>query len=349
MANGHKFSEKRTTRRSILAATGIGATTALAGCFKSSSSSGGSVPGADGEMVMTTSGPTTSAYTMTQVIANAVAQNSELKVQALPSEGTNANIGRLQRDESDISYIQNWTASKVANGEDPFENLDYTPYQVFHMYDLAWFLCTGNDGWTSVSDIGSNDRVSPTPSGSGTAEMLEYALDTVTDGYKRVSIEYGNQGGAMSEGRLDAGAGTFINGSVEPPWLQQMKGSVDLRLLQWPEDAVSKLEQDPAVIINSIDTTTFDNYGYAPDTLNTPNLSYNFVVRDDFSGETLKTFLNTLWEQRKGLGKDNALLGSMAQGDHWLKNGYTTLPFHPAAAEFYKEKGIWNDKYEIGE
>jgi len=54
--------------------------------------------------------------------------------------------------------------------------------------------------------------------------MLEYALSFVTEEYERVSMDYGEQGSAMSEGALDAGAGTFINGSVEPGWLQQMKG-----------------------------------------------------------------------------------------------------------------------------
>jgi len=89
-------------------------------------------------MIMTTSTETTSAYSMSQVIANAVTQNSDLDVQARPSEGTNANIGRLQNDESDISYIQNWTASKIANEEDPFSDLSYQPQQAFHLYDLAW-------------------------------------------------------------------------------------------------------------------------------------------------------------------------------------------------------------------
>jgi len=340
-------------RRTFL--KGIGGTvgaTALAGCFGGDGGNGGgggTTPGADGEMVMTTSTETTAAYSMSQVIANAVSQNSDLNVQARPSEGTNANVGRIQRDESDIAYIQNWTASKIANSDEPFSDLNYTPYQVFHLYDLAWFLCSANQDWTSVADIGADDRISPTPSGSGTAEMLEYALGFATEDYERISIGYGEQGGAMSEGRLDAGAGTFINGSVEPGWLQQMKGTVDLRLLQFPEDVVGELEEDPAIIMSSVDTTDFENYAYAPDTLNTPGLSYNFVVRDDYSGETIRTFLETLWEQREGLGESNALLGPMADGEHFTLNGYTTIPFHPAAAEFYQEKGVWNDEYDIGE
>jgi TRAP transporter TAXI family solute receptor len=297
---------------------------------------------------MTTSTETTSGYSMSQVIANAINQNSDLSVSARPSEGTKANVGRLARGESDIAYIQNWTASNIAQEEEPFGNLNYTPHQVFHLYDLAWFLCTANDGWKSVADIESGARVSPTPRGSGTAEMLRHSLNYVIKNYDRVSIDFGSQGGAMSSGRLDVGAGSFINDTVEPGWLQQMKGTVDLRVLQWPDNIVSKLKKDPAILISSIDTSSFKNYGYIPDMLNTPNLAYNFVVRGDFDGETLKTFLNTLWEQRKGLGDNNALLSPMSKGSFFTKSGFTSLPFHPAAAEFYKEKGVWHDEYTVG-
>jgi TRAP transporter TAXI family solute receptor len=336
-------------KRSVGTAGLVGAA-GLAGCFGDEGSGSGEAPGADGEMVMTTSTQDTSAYTMSTVIANVVSQNSdEVSVQAQPSEGTNANIGRLSQDNSDIVYIQNWTASKIANQEDPFGDLDFTPYQAFHLYDLAWFLCSANDGWESIEDIGSGDRVSPTPSGSGTAEMLEYALGFAVDDYERVSIGYGEQGSAMSEGRLDAGAGTFVNLAVEPSWLQQMKGTADLRLLQFPDDVTAELEEDPSVIMSEVDTTQFDNYAYAPDTLNTPALAYNFVTRDDFDYDTLYTFLETLWEQRDGLGDENALLGTMEEGSFWVENGYETLPFHPAAADFYKEQRVWNDDYEVGE
>ena len=369
--------ETRSPRRTFLKGSlGAAGTMALAGCFGGGGGGGGdgdgdgdgdggggdgsgdgdgggdggSAPGADGQMIMTTSTETTAAYSMSQVIANAVNQNNDtVNVSARPSEGTNANVGRLSREESDIAYVQNWTASKIANGEEPFGELDYTPYQVFHLYDLQWFLCTANEEWETVADIESGSRVSPTPRGSGTAEMLEHALGYVTEDYERVSVDYGGQGGAMSEGRLDVGAGTFINGSVEPGWLQQMKGTVDLRLLGFPDDVISDLEDDPAIIMSQIETDEFENFGYTPNPLNTPALAYNFVVRDDFDGDTLRTFLDTLWEQREALGEDNALLGPMADGEFWTENGYSTLPFHPAAVEFYQDKGVWNDDYEVGE
>ncbi|MEE6211164.1 TAXI family TRAP transporter solute-binding subunit [Salarchaeum sp. III] len=337
-------------RRTFLkGSAGALALTTAAGCLGMGGSSGGT-PGADGEMIMTTSTKTTSAYAMSQAIANSVNQNTDaVTVDARPSEGTNANIGRLSRDEADISYIQNWTASKVANGEAPFEDIEFTPNQAFHLYDLAWLLASPNDGWTSVADIQSSSRVSPTPRGSGTAEMLQHSLDYVVDDYERVSIAYSNQASAMSEGRLDVSAATFINKSVEPGWVQQMKSTVGLRVLQWPDDAVSQLENDPAIIISDIDMSNFEGYEYAPDTLHTPTLAYNFVVRNDFSYDTLYSFLETLWAQRESLQEANSLLGGLEDGEFWTENAYDTLPFHPAAADFYKEKGVWSDEFEVGE
>jgi TRAP transporter TAXI family solute receptor len=299
-------------------------------------------------MIMKTASETTAAYSMSQVIAAAVSQNSDVKVDARPSQGTNRNVSEVVNGKTEIAYVQNWTANKIREGEEPFEDLDHQPYQVFHLYDLAWFLATANDGWTSVNDITADAAVSPTPSGSGTAEMLEYALGFAVDDYERTSVGYGDQAGAMSEGRLDVGAATYVNLSIEPGWLQQMKSTVDLRVLDWPDNVVSELEDDPAIVISDIDMSQFEDYAYTPDTLSTPTLAYNFIVRDDHDYDTLYSFLETLWEQREGLQEQTGLLAPLADGEGWTKNAYPGMPFHPAAADFYQEKGLWSDEFERG-
>lgn len=351
-------------RRTLLkSAAGVAGAGLLAGCLGGggggdgngtdgggNGSGGGGGSGGATDMIMLTSTSTTAAYAMSQGIAATVNQNSDaVNVDARPSEGTNANVGQLDRQEAQIVYIQNWTANKIAEGEEPFSELSFTPNQVHHLYDLAWFLCTGKDGWETVADIQSGSRVSPTPRGSGTAEMLEYALGFATDDYERVSIDYGSQGSAMSEGRLAVGAGTFVNFSVQPGWLQEMKGTVDLRVLDFPDDVVSQLEDDPAINVADIDTAQFDGFDYLPDRLRTPGLSYNFVVRNDLSYDAVYSYLETLHANREGLEEYNALLGPLAESEQFLANPYTDMPFHPAAADFYEEIGIWNDDLTRGE
>lgn len=350
MCSNHK--SDGVVRRSFLkrsvGTAGIIGTAGLAGCFGNSGGASKTGPGSDGEMIMKTASETTAAYSMSQVLASAVSQNSDISVDARPSQGTNRNVSEVIQGKTEIAYVQNWAANKIRQGEKPFGDLDYQPYQVFHLYDLAWFLATAKDDWTSVTDITADSNVSPTPSGSGTAEMLEHALSFAVDDYKRTSVDYGDQAGAMSEGRLDAGAATYVNLSIEPGWLQQMKSTVDLRVLNWPDEIVSELEDDPAVVISDIDMSQFEKYGYTPDTLSTPTLAYNFIVREDHDYDTLKSFLETLWAQREGLQEQTGLLAPMAEGDAWVKNAYPGIPFHPAAADFYQEKGIWSDEFERG-
>ena len=350
--------KRRTFLKGTVATAGVAG---VAGCSsQGGNGSGGGGNGSNGngsgggsgqtDMVMTTSTETTAAYAMSQGIAAVVNENSDgVRIDARPSEGTNANIGRLNREEVQIAYIQNWAAAKINAGEKPFDQLSFTPNQVFHLYDLGWFLATPNGGWKTASDIESGSRVSPTPRGSGTAEMLETALSFATEDYERVSIDYGGQGSAMSEGRLAVGAATLVNFSVEPGWLQEMKGTVDLRMLGWTDEAVSKMQDEPGLLLTEVETGDLQNYAYTPKTAMMPSLAYNFVARNDFSYDAVYDLLTTMYENRDGLSEYHGLLGTLADGEFWVKNAYDDIPFHPAAADFYQEQGLWSDEFTRGE
>src|SRR6056297_3276606 len=122
-------------KRSVGAAGMVG-TAALAGCFGDSGGASETAPGSDGEMIMKTASETTAAYSMSQVISSAVSQNSDVTVDARPSQGTNRNVSEVVQGKTEIAYIQNWTANKIRQGEKPFGDLEYQPNQVFHLYDL---------------------------------------------------------------------------------------------------------------------------------------------------------------------------------------------------------------------
>lgn len=343
-------SQRGVARRTFLKTTaGLGVGAGLAGCSSLTGGSGGESSGPT-DMVMTTATETTAAYAMSQGISAVINENAEgVRVDARPSEGTSANVGRLQRGESQIAYIQNWVADKLMNGEEPYDKVDFQPNQVMHFYDLAWFFASANDGWNDIGAIESDSRVSPTPRGSGTAPMLEEVLSFATDDYERVSIDYGAQGSAMSEGRLDAGVATYVNLAVEPGWLQEMKGQTDLRVLASGDDVISQMKEHPGIVVSEVEMSQFDGYAYTPETLHAPTLSHNFVVRNDFSYDAVYEFLSTLYENREGLGEYHGLLNAHAEGDWWVNNAYEGVPFHPAAADFYEEQGLWSDAFERGE
>lgn len=244
MANRHKFTDRSMTRRSVLAATGVGATTALAGCI-------------GGE--------------------------------------TNSGSG---------------------------QNLE------------------------TLSDIGENTAVSPTPTGSGTAPALERALEHATDGYDRASTSYGEQGNAINENQLDVGVGTLMNFSIVPSWLQQTASTVDdLRVLDVTDETEQAWNDDDRLLIQPAETGQIDNVD-APDEVPAPTFAYNFVSRADLEYDTVYTFLETLYEQKQELAEYNGVLATYEDEEFWIENMYDGVPFHDAAADFYEEIGIWGDEFE---
>ena len=347
-----------TTRRRFLATTGVGVgAVTLAGCTGGNGDGNGngdggngdgSAPGSDGNLVMTTSGSSTSAYAASQGISAAIEEHGDgsVSIDARPSEGTDANIGRLDREETDVGYIQNWTANRIREGEAPFDDLSFEPCQTFHLYNLPWIFATANEDWTSITDIQADSRIVPTPRGSGTRPALEHGLGFAVDDYEVTSVQYGELASALSEGRIDAAAMTILNGDIEPGWVQEMKGTVDLRLLDWPEDAVQQMRDDPGLLIQDVDLTGFEGYAYAPDSIPSITFAYNFVVRHDLDYDALYSFLETLFEARSELSEYNALLGYLEEPEYWVTDMYEGVPFHPAAADFYEEQGLWKDEFE---
>lgn len=341
-------------RRKFIKATGGAAAVGMfAGCSGGSNDDdSGSAVAADGEIIMQTADSSTLAYAMSEGLGQLLSNQSDsLNVQPRPSEGTNANVRDLSNNDAQMVYLQNWTASKVANGEGAFSGLDFTPYQAFHLYDLGWFFAAAGNDWETVSDITAGSSISPTPTGSGTAPMLERVLDIILgeDGYERGDVRYSEQGSTLNDGTLDVGAGTFVNFSIEPGWLEDMKSTADLRLLGYEDENVQAIRDEPGITLTEVDMGDFEGYTYAPDPLPQLTLAYNFVVRDNFDYDTMMEFMNTMWDNRDSLSDQHPVLGTLADGEFLVKNAYEGLPFHPAAADFYEEKGLWSDELERGE
>ncbi len=343
MANEHTDTDRRSTRRSVLAAAGVGAATALAGC----SGSGGS---SETTVRMRTSTSSTTAYTANQGLASAVNdQTDDLFVEAQTSQGTEANIGALQSEDAEMVYIQNWSAHDVQQGNDPYDQLNFDMVQVFHYYDLPWFFITNDSDLSTLSDIGSGTKVSPTPEGSGTAPALEKALGYAADDYDRASVSYGSQGSAMNENQLDVGMGTLMNFAAVPSWLEQIASEVDLTVLDVEDSTAQSWDDDERLLSQSVDTSTLEDVD-TPGEIAAPTFAYNFVARNDLNYDTVYNFLTAMYEQKAELADYHGLLGTFESDEFWVKNMYADVPFHPAAADFYQDElDVWSEDFERAE
>lgn len=171
-------------------------------------------------------------------------------------------------------------------------------------------------------------------------------------GYERISVSFAEQGGALNEGRLDAGVGTMMNFSITPGWLQEAAASVDeFRILDVTEETESAWNNEDSLLIQDLDTNQMEGADnddiHVPGELPCPSFSYNFVSRVELDYDVVYTFLDTMWEVREQLADEFGIFNFQLDPEFWVQNPYEGIPFHPAAADFYQDElDVWNDDWE---
>ncbi|MFB1062710.1 TAXI family TRAP transporter solute-binding subunit [Natrinema sp. H-ect4] len=323
-------------RRSFLQTAAAAGVLGVTGCLGSESTG-------EGNTIWTTMASESSSYASVQGIASLVNEESdEVQMEAKPSKGTGANIGRLQRDEAHVAYTQSFDAVRVTEGMEPYDNLNFELNEVIHWMSSPFLFVTPHD-WDSISDIGSDSRVSPAEEGAGTRDMLEKALGYVVDDYDATSVRFTQQAGPFQEGTLDVGIVPLMNGAIEGSYVEEQKSTVDLSVLKWPDNAVSEMESDPLISMVEVDMTQFEGYANVPeDQLMVPTANFNFVTRNDVGYDAIYETLSIMYENRESLSDYHNILSFHEDPTHWVENSYETVPFHPAAADFYEENDMWD-------
>ena len=106
------------------------------------------------------------------------------------------------------------------------------------------------------------------------------------------------------------------------------------------------MRDDDSLLVQDVDMTSFEGYDYTPDTIPSITFAYNFISRHDLDYDAVYALLETLYENRENLSEYNALLGYHEEPEYWVSDMYEGIPFHPAAADFYQEIGVWRDEFE---
>lgn len=330
-----------TSRRRFVAAAGALGVSAIAGCLDGGSNTGDGGGSGTTDVVFSTVPEETGAYAMTQGMAAVVNENSDsVFMDARPSEGSAANVGRVNRGDADVAYSQSFSVNKLLNGDEPYDQIDVTFNQLFHVYSVENLFVTAND-WEMVNEAGGS-RISPTPRGSGLAPALERALDYALDDYERISVTQGEQASAMSEGSLDVAHGTVLNEEIEPSWLQEMKNVIDASLLFWTDEEAQQIADDPYLNIKEVEMS--DGWAHGSGEIRRcVTEPYGFIVNSEVEDEVINEIVSILMENREELGEYASLLSYYSDEEFFIPQFNRDMPFHPGAADVYEAEGIWED------
>jgi TRAP-type uncharacterized transport system substrate-binding protein len=359
--------DKPLHRRRVIELSGIAGGVGLAGCLDGlGGASGGNGDDAEAdygdELTMATNSEGTAIYAASQVIAATVNEHSErVQLEALPTADPGDNVGRMNRNEAAIGQLTDWLVSQIMQGEEPYHDLSYTPQQLFSVYVVPWIFATNNPDIKTITDIGPDTDIQVGPVSEG-RPLFQHALELydVTE-YNIKDMHYDEQASAFSDGRIEVGLTNILNPpidrAIEPGWVQEIKSVAGpLGVVHWPDDG-QRLVEDDVITTTEWDITTYDqeyasSEGYnlyeRPNPYTSVTANYNFVARDDVPRDLIYDMLTTMHEHVEQLGNGHALLEFYKENDIWVLGAWDDVPFHPGAADFYKEIGVWQDHWTVG-
>lgn len=355
MADSRKHRKSGVQRRWFLQVTGAAGTAGLAGCSGITGDGGddGSIEYDDRLVIVSHESGSAGNAAMQGMAATVNEHTDKVRLDAPPSSGPADNVGRMDRGEAHIGQVQDWVINAALEGEDPYGELSFSPQQVFTLYTVPWLFVTANENIQEITDIGSDTGIVIGPGGSGTRDLFRKVLSLydVTD-YQIKDIPFTDQASAFADGRIDVGLTNVLNSAVEPGWVQEIKATTDqLGIVRWP-DGGQALVDNGVVGTQEWDISDYhEGYElYEPPKMYTSVLeSYNFIARHDVPEDLLSAVLETSYDNREEMAERHALLTFYGNDEFWVSGIWDDVPFHPSAANFYQDMGIWNDNWSIGD
>ena len=262
-----------------------------------------------------------------------------IKASAGATAGTPQNILLMQKKEAEVAFAQNGVAFYAYNGKEMFKDKPTKFLRgITNLYpNVMHIVVAANSSIKSVKDFEGKKFV-PGAIGSATEinskEILSlYGLDYKDKkNVKGEYLGYSEAAEALKDGRVD---GILIAGGLPTSSVLDAASSLKIRILSIEPAMIAKLKETmPWYYEITIPKGTYIGQTEDVKTVAVANL---LICRDDLSNELVYNMTKALHDNQKDLVAAHSAAKDMKLQDA-LKG--MTVPMHPGAEKYYKEKGI---------
>ena len=277
-------------------------------------------------------------------LGNAMAQLFNQKIPGIKASagataGTPQNILLMQKKEAELAFAQNGVAYYAFNGKEMFKDKPTKFLRgISNLYpNVMHIVVAANSNIKSVKDFAGKKFV-PGAIGSATEinskEILGlYGLDYKDKkNVKGEYLGYSEAAEALKDGRVD---GILIAGGLPTSAVLDAASSLKIRILSLEPDMIAKLKETmPWYYEITIPKGTYIGQTEDVKTVAVANL---LICREDMNSDIIYNMTKALHDNQKDL-----VAAHSAAKDMTLKDALKgmTVPLHPGAEKYYKEKGI---------
>ncbi|SEK09094.1 ABC transporter, phosphonate, periplasmic substrate-binding protein [Marinovum algicola] len=293
------------------------------------------------------------SQTTIAAMASVVAKKTDLKLVEQVTGGPSENMRLIQQGEIEIGQLTSGIAYDGYHGNNQFAAQGKTDMQgLFTLYPANMtFAVAADSGMRTVDDV-KGKRIAVGPPGSTAPKWIQAWLDAyaASEGTDLVRIGYVEGCDALQTGTVDACL-IFVTGSTPGGFTQRLDLAMDIVPIEWSTEGggFQRLEEErpelavPGMIVAG-SLKNLDRDIQVPGTF-----SAEYTPTGAISEEEGYQIVKAIWENREEIASRVAIAKWYGQSPANLLAGLApSIPVHPGAARFYKEMGVWDDRYTVG-
>ncbi len=284
------------------------------------------------ELKFATGGDQGTYYGFGTVLAQYVTSNTDTKVTAVVSNGSQDNVEQMDLNTAQLGFVQSDVMNYAYNGQRLFEGMPVENFStVAALYMEQVQIVTLDPNIKTVADL-KGKNVSIGSSGSGVyynALDILGAYDLTEADINPTFQSFGDSVDALQDGKIDA---AFVVAGAPTTAVTSLATSRDVYLISLDEEHIAKLKETSPYYSES--TIPADVYGTATD-CTTVAVGAVVIARDDVAEQDVYNFVSAIYENIDSLSHDKA-----GELDLAFAASVTDIPYHPGAAKYFAEKGI---------
>ena len=296
--------------------------------------SGESGSSSSGELSFGTGGDQGTYYGFGSVLAQRISSETDTKVTAVVSNGSQDNIEMMDMGYYQLGFVQSDVMSYAYDGTNLFEGnpiADFSTIGALYMEQVQ--IVTLNPNIKTVADL-KGKTVSIGSSGSGVyynaIDVLgAYGLteDDITPTYQ----SFGDSVEALQDGKIDA---AFVVAGAPTVAVSTLASSRDVHLVSIDDEHIDALiASSPYYSAYTIGSSV---YGTDED-CQTVAIAAVVIARDDVSDDAAYDVISTIFNDREAIAASHNKGNEL---DLAFASSITNVPYHPGAAAYYAEQGI---------
>ncbi len=303
-----------------------------------------------------TSGPDSATHASGVAMSQVISDNSDMiDMTAQTTGGTAANLPLLAEEELNIAQSTSWGVVQANAGNPPYEGgLSKVMTQVIPFMSIEYFLIKRDvdelSDIQSVSDIpqdGSIDMAFGDRAGTnyfaGVDAFELSGIDNPDEKYNITSLDWGSQGAAMRDGRLDICIGYTVSQVTTVGWEQEVDATTDIDIVEWEFDESAVADSGLPYFYIEAPGDLWEQ-DVSVESIPSLGVGYETVFPADVSDELAYEFISIVHDNIDQVRDASAVLqGAGPELTQDLMLASPDAPVHPGAEQFMREEDLWSD------